>query len=75
MHTFLRDLDRKGLTAALAAMAVLMAGIAVGSRNLLDYDPALLIYTFGALFSVFAIAYRYVIFLQRPPTRMYWKRS
>ena len=71
----LRYLDRKGLTAALAAMAVLMAGIAVGSRNLLDYDPALLTYTFGALFSAFAITYRYVLFLQRPPTKMYWRRG
>ena len=59
--------------AGLAAMGVLSVGLVFGSRTLRDYDPALLTYTFGALFSAFAIAYRYAVWLQRPPTRVYWR--
>lgn len=64
-----------GMLAGIVAMLVLGGGILLGSRNLRNYDPALLIYTFGAMFSAFAIVYRYSVWLQRPPTRMYWRRS
>ncbi len=70
---FFRSLDRIGLLAGLAAMGVLAVGLVFGSRTLRDYDPALLTYTFGALFSAFAITYRYAVWLQRPPTRVYWR--
>ncbi|AGP37163.1 hypothetical protein [Sorangium cellulosum] len=56
-------------TAALAAMIVL------GSRNLAHFDAALVGYTFATLFATFGITYRYVMWLQRPPTRMYWRRG
>ena len=46
-----------GLTAGLVVL-VLGCGIWLGSRNLRNYDPTLLIYTFGAMFSAFAITYR-----------------
>ena len=69
------SLDRKGLTAGTAAMGLLLIGIVLGSGTLRHYDPILLTYTFGALFSVFAIAYRYAVWLQRPPTQLYWKRG
>jgi nitrate reductase gamma subunit len=64
-----------GLMAGIVAMLVLGGGILLGSRNLRNYDPALLTYTFGAMFSAFAIVYRYTVWLQRPPTRMYWRRA
>ena len=64
-----------GLTAGLVVVLGLGCGILLGSRNLRNYDPALLIYTFGVMFSAFAITYRYTVWLQRPPTRMYWRRS
>ena len=64
-----------GLTAGLVVVLGLGCGILLGSRNLRNYDPTLLIYTFGALFSAFAITYRYTVWLQRPPTRMYWRRG
>jgi hypothetical protein len=32
-------------------------------------------YTFATLFAAFGIAYRYAIWLQRPPTWLYWKRG
>ena len=75
MPSFLRALDRRGAFAGLAAMAVVALCILAGSRGLRDYDPALLAYTFGVLFSAFAIAYRYAVWLQRPPTAVYWRRG
>jgi len=58
-----------GLTAVLAALVV------AGSRNLTHFDAALVGYTFATLFATFAITYRYAMWLQRPPTRMYWRRG
>lgn len=49
--------------------------IVVGSRNLSHFDAALVGYTFAVLFAVFAIVYRYAMWLQRPPTALYWKRG
>src|SRR5215470_17531864 len=49
--------------------------IVVGSRNLAHFDAALVAYTFASLFAVFGITYRYTIWLQRPPTALYWKRG
>jgi hypothetical protein len=49
--------------------------IVVGSRNLDHFDAALVGYTFATLFATFGIAYRYSMWLQRPPTRLYWKRG
>src|SRR5262249_55664977 len=64
-----------GLTAGLVVVLGLGCGILLGSHHLRNYDPALLLYTFGALFSAFAITYRYTVWLQRPPTRLYWRRG
>lgn len=50
-------------------------GIIVGSRNLSHFDAALVAYTFAVLFSVFGVTYRYTMWLQRPPTALYWKRG
>lgn len=55
-----------------AALAVL---IIVGSRNLTHFDAALVAYTFATLFAVGGITYRYALWLQRPPTRLYWWRG
>ncbi|MES2790528.1 MAG: MFS transporter [Planctomycetota bacterium] len=53
----------------------LAVAIFVGSRNLRNIDAALVGYTFACLFATFAIAYRYSIWLQRPPTKMYMRRG
>jgi hypothetical protein len=58
-----------GITALLALLIVL------GSRNLDHFDAALVGYTFATLFAAFGITWRYAIWLQRPPTRMYWRRG
>ena len=55
--------------------ALLAAMIVVGSRNLTHFDAALVGYTFATLFAAFGITYRYTMWLQRPPTRMYWRRG
>lgn len=74
MIAYFKSLDPKGARAGLAAVVLLGAGIVLGSRTLRYYDPILLTYTFGTLFSAFAVAYRYAVWLQRPATRMYARR-
>jgi nitrate/nitrite transporter NarK len=54
---------------------MLAAAVVIGSRNLQHFDAALVAYTFSTLFAVFAITYRYSMWLERPPTRMYWRRG
>jgi hypothetical protein len=49
--------------------------ILLGSRRLVDFDAALVGYTFATLFATFGITYRYSMWLQRPPTAMFWKRG
>jgi hypothetical protein len=60
---------------AFAATAVLAALIVAGSRNLEHFDAALVAYTFAVLFAVFGLTYRYAMWLQRPPTSVYWRRG
>lgn len=55
--------------------AGLAAAIVTGSRNLQHFDAALVGYTFATLFAAFAVAYRYAMWLRRPPTRLYWRRG
>jgi hypothetical protein len=50
-------------------------GIIIGSRNLDHFDAALVAYTFATLFAVFGVTYRYAMWLQKPPTALYWKRG
>ncbi len=58
-----------------AVTAVLALLIVIGSRRLARFDPALVAYTFASLFAVFGITYRYAMWLQRPPTALYWRRG
>jgi len=59
----------------LLTSSILGSLIIVGSRNLDHFDAALVGYTFATLFATFGITYRYAMWLQRPPTRMYWRRG
>src|SRR5215467_3371939 len=61
--------------AGFISTGVLGALIVIGSRNLGHFDAALVGYTFATLFATFGITYRYSMWLQRPPTRMYWRRG
>lgn len=58
-----------GVTLVLAILIV------VGSRNLAHFDAALVAYTFAVLFATFGLTYRYAMWLQRPPTAVYWRRG
>lgn len=66
-----------GIATAIGLFCTLTLGvlILVGSRNLGNFGPALVAYTFATLFAVFGIAYRYTIWLRKPPTWMYFKRG
>jgi hypothetical protein len=59
----------------LLVAAVVVAGIVVGSRGLKDFDTALVPYAGATVFAAFGLGYRYVMWLQRPPTRLYWVRG
>ncbi len=61
--------------AGVSATFILAALIVIGSRRLSHFDAALIGYTFATLFATFGIMYRYAIWLQRPPTWLYWKRG
>src|SRR5262247_1277400 len=66
---------RRAVLLALAASALLTLLIVVGSRNLEHYDAALFGYTVASVVAFGAIVFRYAIWLQRPATRVYWKRG
>ncbi len=55
--------------------ALEVAAIVVGSRNLQNFDPALVIYTFAVVFATWGVVYHYNVWLDKPPTRMYWNRG
>lgn len=69
-----REVKIAGLS-GLIATVVLGGLIVLGSRRLSHFDAALVGYTFATLFATFGIIYRYAMWLQRPPTAMYWKRG
>ncbi len=54
---------------------VLVAAIVVGSRNLQNFDAALVIYTFAVIFMTWGVSYHYYVWLQKPPTNVYWHRT
>ena len=49
--------------------------IVVGSHNLRHFDLTLLPYALASIFSAAAVAYRYAVWLQRPPTKRYWQQG
>jgi NNP family nitrate/nitrite transporter-like MFS transporter len=54
---------------------LLLAAIVVGSRNLQNFDAALVIYTFAVIFATWGVVYHYKVWLDKPPTRVYWRRG
>jgi NNP family nitrate/nitrite transporter-like MFS transporter len=68
------DRFRAGITATLFT-GLLVAAIVVGSRNLQNFDPALVIYTFATIFATWGVVYHYRVWLDKPPTRVYWERG
>jgi NNP family nitrate/nitrite transporter-like MFS transporter len=68
------DRIRAGVTATFFT-GILVAAIVVGSRNLQNFDPALVIYTFATIFATWGVVYHYRVWLDKPPTRVYWERG
>lgn len=63
--------SREGLRAAfvgLSAAGLVIAGIFFGSRRLKDFDTALVPYAAASVFAAFALAYRFAVWVSRPPT-------
>jgi NNP family nitrate/nitrite transporter-like MFS transporter len=54
---------------------VLVAAIVLGSRNLQNFDPALVIYTFAIIFAAWGVIYHYTVWIRKPPTYVYWRRG
>jgi NNP family nitrate/nitrite transporter-like MFS transporter len=68
------DRTRAGVAATLFT-GLLVASIVVGSRNLQNFDAALVIYTFATIFATWGVVYHYRVWLDKPPTRVYWERG
>lgn len=67
--------DIRALFAAAFVTLLTLLLIMIGSRSLQNFDAALVAYLFGTLFAIFGIVYRYTVWIQRPPTKTYFKRS
>jgi MFS transporter, NNP family, nitrate/nitrite transporter len=65
---------RAGAWATLLTGA-LIAAIVLGSRNLQNFDPALVIYTFAIIFATWGVTYHYSVWIRKPPTYVYWQRG
>lgn len=68
-------LDRRGIVLGLIFATLITLSIYFGSQRFHGFDGALAGYAFSAVFALFGVAYRYVVWLQRPATRTYWKRG
>jgi NNP family nitrate/nitrite transporter-like MFS transporter len=68
------DRIRAGVTATFFT-GLLVAAIVVGSRNLQNFDAALVIYTFATIFATWGVVYHYRVWIDKPPTRVYWQRG
>jgi len=68
------DQLRAGGWATMVA-SLLVASIVVGSRSLQNFDAALVIYTFASVFAAWGVAFHYAVWLQKPPTRIFFRRG
>ncbi len=70
-----KTLNKAALMRSTLAALFVAVLVFTGSRKLQNFDPALITYLVGTVFAVFSTTYRYTVWLQRPSTRLYWKRS
>jgi hypothetical protein len=71
----LATIERRAASWGCIAVLIAVAVAVLGSGNLRWFDAALVGYLFGTLFAVFAVVYRYLIWLRRPPTAMLNRRG
>jgi len=67
--------NSKAFLAGFVLAIVVGASIALGSREFAHFDPALTGYAIGSLLAAFAVGYRFTVWAQRPPSRLYFKRG
>src|SRR5437773_340346 len=65
----------KAPVVGLLAAAAVAAGVYFGSNELRHFDPGVAGYALGAVLAAFALGYRFTVWAQRPPSRMYFKRG
>jgi hypothetical protein len=58
-----------------AAAVVAIAAIWFGSRQLANFDAALVGYACATVFLAFGVTYRYLVWLQSPPARRWFRRG
>ncbi len=75
MTSLLKSIDKKAIAYAIFATILVLVLVVVGSRNLQNFDAALITYLFGTVFAIFGTVYRYSVWIQRPPTKIYFRRS
>jgi len=68
-------IDVKALTVGLLATLAVVLAVALGSHGFAHFDAALTGYAIGSLLAAFAVGYRFTVWVQRPPSRMYFKRG
>ena len=69
------SLNPHAFRSALLATGGVCLAITLGSRRFRHFDPALMGYAIGAALAAFAIAYRFSLWAQRPPSRLYFRRG
>lgn len=75
MFKIFLNINKKAFIKAIVATLIVVLITVLGSLNLQNFDAALVIYFFGTISMTFGIAYHHSIWMQRPPTKMYWKRT
>ena len=68
-------LERRGVLWGVVCVAIVVTITFVGSGGLVWFDAALVGYWFGIVFMVFGVAYRYTVWIKRPPTAMLHRRG
>ncbi|MEO8426608.1 MAG: MFS transporter [Verrucomicrobiota bacterium] len=67
--------ESKAPVVGLLAAAAVVAGLYFGSHGLRHFDPAVAGYALGAVLAALAVGYRFTVWAQRPPSRMYFTRG
>ncbi len=67
--------NRSALIAGVMLAGATAAAIVIGSIGMRHFDAALTGYAIGALMAAFAVGYRFSVWAQRPPSRMYFRRG